>query len=146
VSQFAANDEELSVSISAGFTAEEIREFVHEYTAQAYGRKGEWLAERGVSYDRLRRWRLAVFDGDLDRGLIPRDSGPVKIPPGQRAALERHHGKERAEHEAEVARLNARIRELEETNGALGKAIGLLHSMNEQEPDVPPTKNDPSAS
>lgn len=135
------------MSISAGFTAEEIREFVYAYTAQPFGGTAEWLAERGVSYDRLRRWRLAVFDGDLDRGLIPRDSGPVKkIPPGQRAALERHHAKERAEHEAEVERLNARIRELEETNGALGKAIGLLHSMSEQEPVVPPTTSDRSDS
>jgi len=135
------------VSISVGFTADEIREFVHQYTAQPYGEKGAWLAARGVSYDRLSRWRLAVFDGDLDRGLVPRDSSPVKkIPPGQRAALERHHAKERAEHQAEVERLNARIHELEETNGALGKAIGLLHSMNEQEPVVPPTTSDPSSS
>lgn len=132
--------------ISAGFTAEEIREIVHEYTAHPYGDKGAWLAARGVSYDRLRRWRLAVFDGDLDRGLIPRDSSPVKIPSGQRAALERHHAKERVDREAEVARLNARIRELEETNGALGKAIGLLHSMSEQEPAVPPPTSDPSDS
>ena len=134
------------MSISAGFTADEIREIVHEYTAQPFGHKREWLAARGVSYNRLRRWRQAVFEGDLDRGFIPRDSSPVKIPPGQRAALERHHAKERAEHEAEVARLSARIRELEETNGALGKAIGLLHSMNEQEPVVPPTTSNPSDS
>ena len=134
------------MSISAGFTAEEIREFVHEYTAMPFGHKAEWLATQGVSYDRLRRWRLAVFDGDLDHGLIPRDSSPVKIPPGQRAALERHHAKERAEREAEVARLNARIHELEEANGALGKAIGLLHSMSEQEPVVAPTTSDPSDS
>ena len=135
------------MSISAGYTAEQIREFVHQYTAQPHGRKTEWLAGRGVSYHRLRRWRVAVFDGDLDRGLIPRDSSVVvKIPPGQRAALERHHAKERAEHEAEVERLSARIRELEETNGALGKAIGLLHSMSEQEPVVPPTKSDQSGS
>lgn len=136
------------MSISAGYTAEQIREFVHQYTAQPYGRKAEWLAAQGVSYDRLRRWRLAVFDGDLDRGLVPRDSGLVvkKIPPGQRAALERHHAKERVEHRAEVERLNARIRELEETNGALGKAIGLLHSMSEQEPVAPPTTSDPSDS
>ena len=134
------------MAISAGFTVEEIREFVHGYTAQPFGKKAEWLAAQGVSYDRLRRWRLAVFDGDLDRGLIPRDSSPVKIPPGQRAALERHHAKERVEHEAAVARLNARIHELEETNGALGKAIGLLHSMSEQEPVVPPTTSDRSDS
>ncbi|WP_155855113.1 hypothetical protein [Actinotalea ferrariae] len=131
------------MSISAGFTAAEIRSFVHEYTVQPFGRKAEWLSAQGVSYDRLRRWRLAVFNGDLDRGLIPRDSSPVRTPPGQRAALERHHAKEHAEHQTEVARLNARIRELEETNGALGKAIGLLHSMSEQEPDAPRTTTDP---
>lgn len=134
------------MSISAGFTAEEIRQFVCDYTSQPFGRKREWLAARGVSYDRLRRWRLAVFDGDLDRGLIPRDSGAVKISPGQRAAVERHHAKERAGHEAEVVRLNARIRELEETNGALGKAIGLLHLMSEQEPGATPPPSDPSDS
>jgi len=132
------------VSISAGFTADEIREFVHQYTAQPFGRKAEWLAAQNVSYDRLRRWRLAVFDGDLDRGLIPRKTSSVKTPPGQRAALERHHAKERAQHEAELTRLNARVRELEEVNGALGKAIGLLHSMNEQEPVARPTTTDPS--
>jgi hypothetical protein len=134
------------VSISAGYTADEIREFVHEYTAQPFGRKAEWLAEQAVSYDRLRRWRSAVFGGDLDRGLIPRDSGGVSITPGQRAALERHLARERAEHAAEVERLNERIRELEEVSGALGKAIGLLHLMSEQEPAGPPTTNDSSDS
>lgn len=135
------------MSINAGFTAEQIREVVHEYTAQPFGHKAEWLSPRRVSYNQLRKWRLAVFDGDLNRGLIPRDSGGVvKIPPGQRAALERHPAKERTEREAEVERLNARIRELEETNGALGRAIELLHSMSEQEPAVPPTTGDRSDS
>ncbi|WP_157006015.1 hypothetical protein [Agromyces laixinhei] len=133
------------MSISAGFTADEIREIVHEYTAQPFGRKAEWLAGKDASYDRLRRWRAAVFAGDLDRGLVPRDSGGVSITPGQRAALERHHAKERTEHETEVARLNARVRELEETNAALGKAIGLLHQMSEQEPAAS-TTTDPSDS
>ncbi|MBP6997822.1 MAG: hypothetical protein KBB39_16935 [Phycicoccus sp.] len=134
------------MSVSAGFTAEEIREFVFEYQSQPYGRKGRWLADQGVSDDRLRRWQAAVFDGDLERGLIPRDTAVVKTPPGQRAALQRHQAKERAEHAAELARLNARIRELEETNGALGKAIGLLHLMSEQEPDALPMTTDPSGS
>lgn len=62
----------MGVSISAGFTAEQVREFVLRYEAMAFGRKLEWLREQGISYDRLRRWRSAVFDGDLDRGLIPR--------------------------------------------------------------------------
>jgi hypothetical protein len=38
------------------------------------------------------------------------------------------------------------VRELEDTNEALGKAIGLLHAMSEQEPTAPRTRTDPSDS
>jgi hypothetical protein len=38
------------------------------------------------------------------------------------------------------------VRELEETNTALGKAIGLLHAMSEQEPDAIATTTDPGDS
>jgi hypothetical protein len=60
--------------------------------------------------------------------------------------LEKARAVERAAHEAEVAKLTAQIRQLEGTNDALGKAIGLLHAMNEQEPGEDPTISDPSAS
>ena len=131
------------MSISPGFTTEQIREFVHQYEIQPYGQKAVWLVGQGVSYDRLRRWRSAVFDGDLDRGLIPREGGVVTVPPEKRTGIERQRAKERAGQEAELARLNARVRELEETNAALGKAIGLLHQMSEQEPDVNRSRIDP---
>jgi hypothetical protein len=134
------------MSISAGFTAEEIREFVLEYQALPQGQKGPWLVERGVRYERLRRWRDAVFEGDLDRGLIPREGSAMTVPPSKRTALEKARARERAAQEAEVARLTARVRELEGTNEALGKAIGLLHAMNEQEPAAPRTRTDPSDS
>lgn len=65
------------VSISVGFTAEEIREFVHEYAVQPFGQKATWLSARGVSWSRV-------------------------------------------QYQADLARLSARIRELEETNAALG--------------------------
>ena len=134
------------MSISVGFTAEEIREFVHEYQALPQGSKGPWLLARGVSYDRLRRWRAAVFEGDLDRALIPREGSPMTVPPSNRTSIARARAAERAAHEAEVAKLNARVRELEQTNEALGKAIGLLHQMSEQEPGAAPTTSDPSGS
>jgi len=134
------------MSISAGFTTEQIREFVHHYQVQPHGQKALWLERQGVSYDRLRRWRSAVFDGDLDHGLIPRDSGGVSVPPQKRTGIERQRARERAAQEVEVARLNARVRELEQTNEALGKAIGLLHQMSEQEPVATPTPTDPSVS
>ena len=134
------------MSISAGFTAEEIREFVLEYQALPQGRKGPWLVERGVRYERLRRWRDAVFEGDLDRALIPREGSPMTLPQSNRTSIARARAAERAAHDAEVAKLNARVRELEQTNEALGKAIGLLHQMSEQEPDATPPTTGPSGS
>lgn len=134
------------MTASVGFTAEEIREFVHEYHLQPHGRKAAWLAEQGVSLGRLRKWRSVVFDGDLDRRLVPREGGPVTVPSAKRTAWEKQRAAERAAHEAEVAALRERIDELEGTNDALGKAIGLLHALNEHEPDDVPTTNDPSGS
>ena len=134
------------MSISAGFTADEIREFVLEYQALPQGRKGPWLSARGVPYERLRRWRAAVFEGDLDRALIPREGSPMTIPPSNRTSIARARAAERAAHDAEVAKLSARVRELEQTNEALGKAIGLLHQMSEQEPAATSTTSDPSSS
>ena len=122
------------MSISPGFTAAEIREFVHEYHRLPKGQKGPWLAARPVSYHTLMRWREAVYAGDLDRGLIPREGSYMTVPPGKRTALEKTRAAERAAHAAEVAQLSVRVRELEDTNNALGKAIGLLHAMSEEEP------------
>ncbi len=134
------------MSASVGFTAEEIREFVHEYQVQPFGQKSVWLAEQGVSYDRLRAWQKVVFEGDLDRRLFPREGGAMTVPPAKRTALEKQRAAERAAHEAEVAALKQRIDELEGTNDALGKAIGLLHAMSELEPDETQATNDPSDS
>ena len=128
--------------VSAGFTSEEIRDFVHAYELQPYGCKGAWLAEQAVSYDRLKRWRDAVFEGDLERGLIPREGVPVTVNHSSRKRLEQQRARERAAQEAEVARLQERVRELESVNEALGKAIGLLHQMSEQEPDAIPGPSD----
>jgi len=134
------------MSISVGFTAAEIGEFVHEYHRLPHGQKGVWLAEREVSYHTLSRWRSAVFEGDLDRGLIPREGSRMTVPPGKRTALEKTRAAEHAAHAAEVAQLSARVRELEDTNSALGKAIGLLHAMSEEEPADNPMTPDPSNS
>lgn len=134
------------MTVSAGFSAEEIREFVHQYELQPHGQRLAWLAGQKVSYRQFRRWRAAVFEGDLDRGLIPRHGSAMTIPPSQRTSLEKQRARERAAHEAEIARLQARVKELEDTNDALGKAIGLLHQLSEQEPDATPTPTDPSGS
>ena len=134
------------MTVGVGFTAVEIREFVHEYQVQPFGQKRAWLAAQGVSVGRLRRWQAAVFGGDLDRDLVPREGSPMTVPPAKRTALEKARAAERAAHAVGIAKLSERIRELEGTNDTLGKAIGLLHAMNEQEPDDAPATSDPSGS
>lgn len=118
------------MTIAPGYTREEVRAVVLAYEQQPYGTKTAWLKEQGITTTRLYRWRNAVFDGDLDRGLVPRDSESMTATKHRRRIAEQSD-----EHSAEKERLHARIRELEETNEALGKAIGLLHQLNEHEPD-----------
>jgi hypothetical protein len=134
------------MSISPGFTSAEIREFVVGYHLLPHGQKGSWRAAQGVSVRQLRRWEATVFAGDLDRGLIPREGEGVTIPPAKRTAMAMAQTAKQDRDEAELARLQARVRELEHTNEALGKAIGLLHEMNAQEPDAAPTTSDPDDS
>jgi hypothetical protein len=134
------------MSISPGFTGAQIVELVYEYHLQPYGQKSLWLSRQGLTYHRLRRWREAIYGGDLDRGLIPREGGGVTTPPVKRTALAKTRAAEVARHEAELARLQARVQELEQTNEALGKAIGLLHANSEQEPDNTAVTNNPSDS
>lgn len=132
--------------MSAGFTAAQIRELVHEYNALPHGSKGVWLRERGLKPTRLLQWTATVFAGDLERGLVPRKAGQMTVPPSARSAFERARAAERSTQEAELARAKARIAELEATNDALGKAIGLLHAMNEHGPDANQTPTEPPSS
>ncbi|PRC62737.1 hypothetical protein C6A85_01485, partial [Mycobacterium sp. ITM-2017-0098] len=67
--------------------------------------------------------------GDLDRGLIPREGGEMTVPPALRNALAKVDAARQDRDEAELARLRARVVELEATNEVLGKAIGLLPEM-----------------
>src|SRR5919112_333242 len=107
------------MSISPGFTSAEIREFVVEYHLLPHGQKGSWRAAQGVSVRQLRRWEATVFAGDLDRGLIPREGSGVTVPPAKRSALVQAQAAKQDRDEAELARLRARVGELEQTNEAL---------------------------
>jgi hypothetical protein len=134
------------MSISAGFTPTEIRELVVEYQLLPYGQKGPWLAAHGVSNRQFRRWQATVFGGDLDRGLIPREGGGMTVPPAKRRALAKADAAKQDRDEVELVQLRERVRELEATNEALGKAIGLLHAMSAEEPDAAPMTSDPDDS
>lgn len=131
------------MTISPGFTTEQIREYVYEYHRQRHGKKMEWIARQSFSHSTLRRWQHAVFFGDLERGLIPRESSGMKSTPRKkRAVIAMSQAELQAAHDAELAAMTERIQSLEASNLALGKAIGLLHSLNVEEPaeTLPPKK------
>jgi hypothetical protein len=122
-----------------GFTREEIREFMHEYYLQPHGTRKVWLASTSVSVWTFRRWRTLMVQGDIDRGLIPREHGGMVPTNRELSAFEKARAKEMAAHRAEVEKLQKRVQELEDTNSALGKAIGLLHELSVPEPDTTQT-------
>ena len=130
------------MSITPGYTDDQIRDFVYEYERKPHGIKYDWLKSQGVSRQKLRRWRDAIFEGDLERGLVPRENYSAKRAAVERRMIAAHQSKEAIENE----RLRARVQELEAANEALGKAIGLLHQLNEQEPDTTLTSEPPSSS
>ncbi|GAA4362529.1 hypothetical protein [Paeniglutamicibacter cryotolerans] len=124
-----------------GYTREEIREFMHQYYLQPHRTKGTWLASQSVPAWTFQQWRKLVYDGDLDRNLIPRDHGSMTRTSGERSAFEKARAQEIAEHQSEVKKLQERIFELEGSNEALGKAIGLLHTLNVPGPATEATRN-----
>lgn len=124
------------MSIQPGYTIEEITALVLEYERQPWGTKAAWAHDRGLSQERLRRWRRMVFDGNLRRGLIPREGTPMSTPRERRAIAH-----ELANPYEEIERLREQNRRLEDMNDALGKAIGLLQHMRDQEP-APTTQNE----
>jgi hypothetical protein len=119
---------------------------VIEYELIPHGQKGPWLSAQGVSNRQFRRWQATVFVGELDRGLIPREGGDMTVSPAQRRALAKADAAKQERDEAELVALRERVCELETTNEALGKAIGLLHAMSVHEPDVAPPMSDPADS
>ena len=133
--------------LSAEFTGEQIREMVFEYCRLPYGQHGPWMvAHPSISRGMMTRWRTAVFDGDVDRGLVPRQTEPMNAQPKGRQGMVERRAIEKARHAEELAHRDAQIRELKETNELLGKAIGLLHTLNVPEPDDTPTTPDPTDS
>lgn len=134
------------MSISPGFTDDEIRDLVYAYEQQPYGTKRCWLETQAFTAHMFRRWQAAVYGGDLERALIPRNDGGVSTEHAKRRREAKHNSGHEARRAARITELETRVRELEGTNEALGKAIGLLHKMNEQEPADTPTTPDPPSS
>ena len=136
------------MTVTPGFTAEEIAGFVRAYLSVPYGSKGAWLREQPFSRDQMYRWREAYLSGDLERGLVPRErsskegwpSGLVRAKAAEEELVRvqekarKDMAALRRDHELEMAKKDAQITMLEEGTKTLGKAIGLLQNLSLQGP------------
>ncbi|MFC7465526.1 hypothetical protein [Brachybacterium sp. GCM10030252] len=132
------------MSISPGYTEDEIREMVYHYECLPHGAKLEWVKAQPFSLGELRRWRRSVHEGDLSRGLIPRDDISPSTSIKERRRMAHEHSLRNTE--KRVCELEDENKRLREANDALGKAIGLLHNYSAQRPDGSPEATSPDGS
>lgn len=133
------------------YTADEERALVYEYLQLPHGTKAEFLAERGITQNRVRRWRKQVFADTLEVGLVPRVGGVVSADESgalkrllsenqqlreQLAASDRAHHQELAARDEELACQRRAV-------DALGKAIEILHPNGASKNSSSNAANDP---
>lgn len=107
------------------FSVDEKREHVLEYLAARHGTKSVYLAEHGITGTEMRGWRMAMADGDLGVGLVPRHTGSmVRKDVAEIRRLQDEVDKLRAERDH--ARGDAD--QMRRAADALGKAIDAMHS------------------
>lgn len=148
------------MTLTVGFSTEEIRAYLTEYDTLPFGQKGKWVDQQPFSKPQFYRWMRALVAGDLDHGLVPRENGPMSYPSRrkkmtealtsdrEKVLLDELAAKEKAlaAKEEQLARQSDEIERLEETAGTLGKAIGLLHARNVSEPDATEERQNPKSS
>lgn len=123
------------MSVPPLLTAEQKRELVYAYVAQPYGTKGHFLRQRGLSSDRMRRWRAQVFADTLELGLVPRGGSGVSAEESaalarlikQNQALQEQLAAQQAEHEQAMRSKDDDLAVQLRAVDALGKAIEILH-------------------
>lgn len=128
------------MSVRRRFTAEQQREHVYAYICEPYGSKGRYLREHGVDPNDIRKWRLQVFAGSLELGLIPRGGRLVSAEEStalsrlleENEALRSQMAAQLAEHERILASKDADLAAQRAAVEALGKAIELLHPDDER--------------
>ena len=108
-------------------SAAEKADLVEEYMALRHGLKLSWLKVQAIPYSTMGKWRAAYLFGDLERGLVPRDTTGMSLESTRVKQLQKRLAQEQAERQAEQERHRAEITRLEQVNETLGKAIGLLH-------------------
>lgn len=117
---------------SRELSAEDKREYVLAYLSTPHGLKGPYLREHGIIYSQLAKWRAALADGDLDRGLVPRHTGQMSKAD---VAEVRRLQKRNIELENELERANLDLERQRMATDALGKAIGVMQKLHGADSD-----------
>lgn len=131
----------IEMTVTPGFTAEDITGFVREYLDVPRGSRDEWLREQPFTKQQMHRWRQAYFDGDLEQGQVSHQSssGAQGIAKAEAAEKELLRAQEKAQeelaalrhaHQVKVAKLDARIKMLERGNATLENAIETLQNLD----------------
>ena len=100
------------------------REHVLAYVSTRHGLKGAYLRTHGITKRQMTAWRGAVADGDLARGLFPRQTGRMT---DRDVAEIRRLEKEVARLQGEVEKSRRDAQRSARAVDALGKAIDAMH-------------------
>lgn len=107
------------------FSVGEQREHVLAYLSCRHGTKAAYLVEHEITKNQMRGWRAALADGDLEMGLIPRNTGSMSR---REVAEVRRLQVELARVEAERDQAIADRDRMAKAADALGKAIDVMRS------------------
>lgn len=132
--------------VTESFTPEQRRDIAVHYAGLKRGEKSAYAASLGLRPHQIRRWISALADGDLDNERFPRKTGAMTTRDiAEIARLKKIIADMKAEHarvdaakdarisklEGEVTKLQDGVNKWEKASDALGKAITVLHKINE---------------
>lgn len=132
--------------VTESFTPEQRRDIAVHYAGLKRGEKSAYAASLGLKPHQIRRWISALADGDLDNERFPRKTGAMTTRDiAEIARLKKIIADMKAEHarvdaakdarisklEDEVTKLEDDVNKWEKASDALGKAITVLHKINE---------------
>lgn len=108
------------------FSLEQKREHVLAYLTAAHGKKSAYLVAQGLTPNQMRQWRMALADGDLGVGLVPRHTGTMAR--DDVAEIRRLQAEvERLQVERDQARSD--LDQMRRAADALGKAIDAMQTV-----------------
>lgn len=125
--------------VTESFTPEQRRDIAVHYAGLKRGEKSAYAASLGLKPHQIRRWISALADGDLDNERFPRKTGAMTTRDiAEIARLKKIIADMKAEHarvdaakDARISKLEDEVNKWEKASDAMGKAITVLHKINE---------------